>query len=34
LDGAIVLLVKVFTADHNNHTMRRLFHSQQGLRLR
>ncbi len=30
LDGAIVLLVKVFTADDNNRTMRRLFHHNRG----
>jgi hypothetical protein len=30
LDGAIVQIVEVFTADHPNSTMRRLFHHNRG----
>jgi len=30
LDGAIVKIVEVFTADHQNSTMRRLFHHNRG----
>ena len=30
LDGAIVQIVEVFTADHPNSTMRRLFHHNHG----
>ena len=30
LDGAIVKIVEVFTADHPNSTMRRLFHHNRG----